>query len=375
MNNRQLAFVRRYPGAAAVVGNYIRRQYNRGNIPLRSNLREIEAQINSKRKLDMGQNGKSKRSRGSSFGDAIQSAGSNMVVAKRSKRRKKHKKKSSKVPYSVRKYVQSQIKTQGPKTRGKLFSYRKIDKLGFGCGNNACYYDEIIVFNRTKIAAALDAYGKQLSGAGAIETIDYTDSDAHTLKVSGKIKSRLVLRNNSSFTGEYMVWAVTPKVRSAASPKTSLIAGLDDFALADGGLETDPMYYPSDSKDFRKQWKVLASSGRVTLTGGGSLECFATAPFKWSNDVYTDHNYIYEKKNSMCWLIRVLGHPAHSTAAATEVGSGAAHADCIAYTKLDVRSVGEMNSMSHTESLNSLDTLTTPTQFQAEDPGEETYNT
>jgi len=297
----------------------------------------------------------------SSGGNVSKSVSSSRVYA-RGKGRKRQKKHKSK--------LLSIIHREQAKTLGKLFSYRDCRSTQRTSNANECSYGALDFGVHSTLDTIASTYGKQLSSTGTIETIDYSDTDGHSLKLKGNCSAKIIVRNNSAFGAELRMYAVVPRQDTSVSISSTITSGLDDFSLSDGGLETDICYYPSDSKLFMSTYKIVKRV-KVVLEPGASIEFHANRDLYWSQDYKASHNLSYPKSSYMGILFRVQGVVSHDATTNTQIGVGPTQLDVMYLGKYDVRGVGSYNQMEHTVGTGSLGTLSTTRQYQASDPGKE----
>lgn len=350
-------------GFANVVSSIARGAFSRGS-------RSVGRASAAKRKR-MQKNGKRGSSRSSGSSGRYQSLSSHRVYLNPKKSSKKKRSKRSKG--LSKKYVQRVVRNAMNKIPGRVYSYRNCDTMQLTSSKNQCGYhnDAFPVLDAT-MATVASQYCKQLTSAGAIETISYDIANTN-LVLRGTLKKFIQLRNNSSFSAEIHIYYLVPKQQTTVNPKTQLIDGLDEYDLADGGLETNICYFPSDSKSFRQSWKILKRSGKLVLEAGASAEMVCSRKIWWSSGYSDNHSLDYQPGFSMPILFRIQGAIAHDQSTTSNVGIGETTVDVLQRNHIDVKGVGMSNQLPHTEAAGSLATLTTSTQFQATDPGEETF--
>lgn len=367
-----VAFPQPAGAVAAAAGSYIGRRLlnsirNRDPIFNESgSVRDWERKI--KRRKRMTNNARSSTGSGGQY--ASKSLSSSRVYLSR-KRRSKKKRKMSRVPRGIKKYVNKRISSQAGKALGKLYDYRHNQTQSVASQSNQCAYLSFCFGSDGDMATLASNYGKQLNAASATETVDY-DAGIN-LSLKGSMYQKLEFRNNSSFGCKVRVYFIVPKSDTGVGPETSITDGLDDFALANTGLELNTMYYPSDSKLFKSTYKVVKSFS-IELEPGASGQCSANRKLWWNSAHEASHGLAYQKGTTMCALVRLEGVISHSQASAATIGIGQATLDTMMTTRVKLRGVGSSpGAYNHTGTSTNLDTMTAPTQFQASDPGEEVY--
>lgn len=317
-------------------------------------------------------NAKSSSSKGSNTGRAVPSYSSSRVrllskkKRKRRVKRRRYKKSNKKLARLVRRLAKQQT--------GPLFSWRACITATHGNNVNSVSYLDMLAGRDADMATIAALYGKQITSAGAVETISWDDADAYNAKLKGRLTSIIQIRNNASHSAELDIYYVVPKLQTSSAPTTHITNGLDEFGIGDTGYETSLCYYPSDSSLFRSTWKIVKQN-RIVLEPGASCENTCSRKIFWHNSYAQSHALAYQPRHTLNCVIRVRGTLEHSQADSGVVGLSKTDIDIFQRLKYDVRGIGEHNAIPHTTQYDSVGTVTTGTQFQRAAPSEETFNT
>lgn len=287
---------------------------------------------------------------------------------RRKYRRKGRRKYRRKYPNRV---TPSYIKSVVSNMMNDPYKERTIASTQLNSSSNQCAYTSLGVGLTANIRSILNDAFKMLVPLGE-ETIDMSQVQKNLSVKFRPIKLKIRFKNNSSFGAKLHLWTIKDKVYTSNTPSTVLTSGLDADAGGDNGFETELTWWPQSVSDFRKSYKMYKYKCVDMPPGAEATYVVHTPKFTWNDDFYNIHQDSYYPWLSRHCLMRLEGVVSHSQANDDQIGIGSASID-IVYERHYTFQQQDAAKVTRYYNTNSLDTLTTATQFQAENAEEATF--
>lgn len=216
-----------------------------------------------------------------------------------------------------------------------MMQYRNSANGNQGNNPNECSYYAFSMLSTD----TLDTYLQNVKTANYDDvgsTMEIVTKDLTTAGVNGTInivnaRKTILFRNNWAVPVNLAFYWCFPIHDTSVTPQTSIANGLTDRGLTSG--EVNLNFWPSDSLDFRRQYKVYKKVV-IQLQAGDEYKVVLrrNKPFKWDQDIKDRHNYTYRKGISQLLLVRQWGVVAHdSTNTTTETGMCEASVDWVSF--------------------------------------------
>lgn len=205
-------------------------------------------------------------------------------------------------------------------------NYREYNTGSISSPQNACYYWQHEHLKASAINLIIDKTLPTLTSIGGktFHKLDITDNNI-TIKSKGGTSTYNFV-NNYGFNVLLTFWICDPKTNIGISPVSAFEEGLDGL-VTDGAevaitdAEDKLLYYPSDSKVFKMNYKIIKKS-KVLLKPGEM--CKVVVPLRKGIFRPTDHAVnatAYKKSITRFLMVRQEGTLGHDeTAEFTEVG-------------------------------------------------------
>lgn len=197
------------------------------------------------------------------------------------------------------------------------------------------------------------------------EVVDFTHAtNWGTGKIMAKWKNTHHLKNNSTFECKINAWILTPKKKMVDTPLLNITEGLDDMKGEDSGWEGHLCIYPSHSKIFRDNWRVLSHKFFVLQPGATAQVGFKTGMMYFDPRTELRESTVYMPGRSRVILYRSEGAIVHGAASANDISSSVTNIDIIVKSTVTYQFSTKGNQLPEWISSGALDSVTTPTTFQ-----------
>lgn len=251
----------------------------------------------------------------------------------------KHPKKKGRVAPSIKKRVkilEKKLKKQN--------WHKHVFKNEFGfqvsASANQCGYNTSILTNGVAIEEMISRIPYVNAGAPAA-TSTY-DGTAVTINAKWHINvaTKTVIRNNFLYPVELRCYIVKPKVQTGSIPENNVQTGITKQANPTIAAWNGIMMYPTDSEDFKANWKILKSCDMQLKSGD---ECIVP----YSEDMVYDQEYqdvntsTYNTKYSRLIFIRIQGVVCHDSTVTTSIGYAPAKVDGVVHRVFKLKKPSE----------------------------------
>lgn len=222
-------------------------------------------------------------------------------------------------PRSIKRAVkQLQIKAnEGVATH--THKYAQTGKFKTG-GFSTSSLDSVIGHNWQTIQGAIDSLRFYDATTNALLTKDIETNTYHQEILINSLYCKLHLRNNYFVPVTVDVYLLSPKVDTSTDPETSFSNGITDQAV--GTVSTsDPLIYPTDSKEFMDTWKILYHKRQKIDIQKDVYHYYSMKNIMYDPAYYDSHSGTYQKRcRTRVWLVRCVGTLAHDVTVGTEQG-------------------------------------------------------
>lgn len=218
----------------------------------------------------------------------------------------------------------AKIRTIINNTINKPVETRELGSGAYTCGENVVQYQEIIIGTATDYdnrGNDFQVVGKDdANSATRVETLDMR-SIPNAKCLFEKISIQLKLRNATPGTAHIRYYFCMHKISNGVTFGTAYVAGLVDKGIS-SGTANDPRWYPSDSPDFKRHFKIMAH-GSCTLIASQEKNLF-WQPVKnkvWDFDWMDTVGTTYRKGYTFTIVLRIQGQVANAATTTSEVGT------------------------------------------------------
>ncbi len=245
---------------------------------------------------------------------------------------KRKRKRSFSIPRQL-KYLKRQV--NNAKYANQAVNVRRASFSGtFASLDNQCSYNGFSFLSSTDVDNMLAATKVQdavVANTAALTTLDLTLAAINAKITVQSVHTTIHFRNNWSTPLNMTLYWVFPRVHTSENPWTAVTDGLTDKGVSTP--TTNILYWPMDSANFRKQWKL---NKKVTLRLQAGDEYIAhmvrKKPFKVDQDLKDQHDFTYWRGKSQALMVRMWGIVSHdSINTTTEQGIGSCRVDYVQY--------------------------------------------
>lgn len=171
-----------------------------------------------------------------------------------------------------------------------------------------------------------------------------------------ELYAHVTMRNNYLYPVRIRCYVLQPKVDSSTTPTTCVTNGITTKAVSVTST-TGPYLYPSDSKQFTDNWKILKSCD-MKLQSGDECTVSHSEKFIYDQEFYDTNTSLYSKKYARLFFIRVVGVVCHDNTTTSLLGLAPTKVDALVHRKFTVSYPTEAPIQSMYDST-VLDTITT----------------
>lgn len=176
------------------------------------------------------------------------------------------------------------------------------------------------------------------SSPGTYISMDFTSGTQMKEVEISLLKTVVTGRNNYNVPVTVTLYLCVPKNDTSIAPLTAYTNGLSQ--VSDGSLnETNPMFKPWDSPQFRDLWYIKKTL-KKTLQPGDEIymEYKAKTPFTYDPSFVDSHGLIFQERYSChAYLVNIDGPIAHDSVTTTLTGVSQAKIDFLLERHIDVR--------------------------------------
>lgn len=253
---------------------------------------------------------------------------------------------------SVRKMVNRLKKVVN--TNDSVFNSFTNDAATLVSGINNCAYSEFTICSPGSIETMLSKvpYTNPASAATKGE-VNYTG-----LTIPNKWKlgvwCKWTFRNNFVKPVDICVYVVKPKNQTNQGPATAVTYGLTNMEGSSAITTTNCSFYPTHSKNFVDNWKIISSQKR-SLEAGDEFTVTHAEKFTYDNEYTDTYTLSHQPKYSRFVLVRIQGKVGHDATTTSLVGITAAQIDCVNFCKISIKYPGNAAPIQSIAQVNNLD--------------------
>lgn len=246
-------------------------------------------------------------------------------------------------------------------------SYRKVDSGQIIGTANECLYTAFHFLDKDHIEDAAQSIKVMVPTAGDLTATTGNPLNQNSLKIrvlGGSVHHKL--RNNGVMPCKFIFYRLFTKSRLGTTdgPTTEISDGLSDMGVT--SPLTDIRYYPTDSKQFLKFFKVV-QRWSVTLEAGQeyTLKQSRKKPFTYNPDFFDRHTAADKQPGmSQFILCRSVGVVSHDATTHTSVGTSDYTVDYVSTMTINISSSVSSMSSKRVIEAGALDAQTTPNVAQ-----------
>lgn len=225
------------------------------------------------------------------------------------------------------------------------------------CAANAVGYTSIVLTNQSIFEQLLAQVPYQSTATpGTIANYNATSITVNT-RWKMQYYTKTIFKNNYLYTCNLRCYIVKPKVQTGSVPENNISTGLTKQANPSISTTNAIQLYPTDSEDFKINWKIIKSCD-MTLNPGDTCEVPYAEDFTYDQEYQDINTSTYNPKYGRLMLVRIMGTVAHDQTTTTLVGYSPAKVDVVQQHKLTLKKPSEapLRTIHQTDNWDSLAT-------------------
>lgn len=231
--------------------------------------------------------------------------------------------------------------TKKVSTNYSQFDSFSNDAFGLTSAINRCNYGFYTLMDASFIELTLAKIPWVNPAAVATKTDIDTTTVTKPTKFAVNTHARFCIRNNNLIPAVVDAYILQPKSDSAISPTAAISNGLAAMQGTAAVVDISPSFYPTTSKYFRDNWKIVRHVKRTIETGA---EIILSHNEKFTYDMLYKSTVtsLYKKKYTRILLVRTQGVCAHDLTTPGLVGWAASTLDMIIQRKISLTWPGNL---------------------------------
>lgn len=194
---------------------------------------------------------------------------------------------------------------------------RSCETGNMSTGDNSSLLTDVVAVNITRLETAMSQLRYLDPGTNGVVTLNRSSGTYGRQILVKSISSSIELRNNFGVPANVRVYVMRPRKDGSLSPKTTVTLGIASQAVGTVSA-TNPLYFPTDSLQFKSLWSIEKTVDRFLVPGGQFSVSTVRAPFNYNASLSDNHTDVYQHKYGACvFMVRIQGVNAHSTGAST----------------------------------------------------------